>query len=314
MTEFKGLSFLQWLYKYRIALLSIQVIALVFSIVFSSTYFIPKEYKSYAVVYPSNMADYSHESPSEQMIEFLNSIDIKNKVINKFDLGRHYFKLSGSAKLSYDKLYQEYDRNVVITPTLFRAVELDVYDISPDTACEIVNYILEALNKKLLGVQKEKAQEVANMWKAQLDLKKYQIDSMTAISKQLSRQYGLLGDGNQSKEVSKAYYQVLANAKGTSRSDEITEQMKNMEEYDLMFRMINQRIESAVNDENALGVRYEDAMKDVNKHFTYWNLVSAPYAADSYSYPQRKLIILFSCIAGLVFSIIFIRTAERIKF
>lgn len=310
--EFEGLVFLRWIYKHIIPLLIVQVITMVLSVIFSSPYFIPKEYKSYAVVYPSNMSDYSHESPMEQMMEFLNSIDIKNDVIDKFNLRKHYFTFSLAGEATYEKLYHEYDRNVVISPTTYRAVELDVYDVSPDTAYEMVNYILDVLNKKILQVQKEKAVEVANMWKAQLDLKQHQIDSMADISKQLSRQFGLLQDGNQSKEVSKAYYQVLA-SKGINRADEIENQMKNMEEYDLPYRMINERIAAAVNDENALGVRYEEAMKDVNKHFTYWNLVSAPYKDDSYCYPLRKLIVLSACFAALLFSIVFIRTAEKMK-
>ena len=142
MTEFESLNFFQWIYKHLKSLLIIEVIALALSIVFSSQYFIHKEYKSYAVVYPSNMADYSHESPCEQMIEFLNSVDIKDEVIDKFNLRKHYFNLSRSKKITDDKLYGEYDRNVVVSPTLFRAVELDVYDISPDTPKQMVNYIL----------------------------------------------------------------------------------------------------------------------------------------------------------------------------
>jgi hypothetical protein len=64
MEGFESLSFLQWVYKRIKPLLIMQVIALVLSIVFSSQYFMPKEYKSYAVVYPYNMSDYSHELPS----------------------------------------------------------------------------------------------------------------------------------------------------------------------------------------------------------------------------------------------------------
>jgi len=313
MSEFESLNFFRWIYKHIKLLIGVQVIAVVLAVVFSSQYFIHKEYKSYTIVYPSNMADYSHESPCEQMIEFLNSVDIKNEVIDKFNLTKHYFNLPPNKTISDDKLYREYDRNVVVSPTLFRAVEIDVYDISPDTAYQIVNYVLDALNRKILKVQKTKALEVANMWKTQLDLKQHQIDSMTSIAKQLSKQYGLLEYGSQSKEISKAYYQALAAGKNTKQFDEITQQMQNIEEYGIEFRTINEHIETAVSDQNVLGVKYEDAMKDVNRHFTYWNLVSAPYKNDSSSYPSRLLILLCSCGAALVFSILFIRTFEKIR-
>jgi capsule polysaccharide export protein KpsE/RkpR len=259
------------------------------------------------------MIDYSHESPSEQMIEFLNSMDIKNEVIDKFDLYKHYFNLPGNGKPSYDKLYHEYDRKVIITPTFFRAVELDVTDISSDTAYEMINTILDILNKKLLQVQKEKAVEVADMWKHQLDLKQHQIDSMSNISKQLSKQYGLLIYNNQSKEISKAFYQTLAARKGSKQSDEIIQQMKNFEDHGIEFSIINSQIEAAVNDENTLGTSYANAMKDVNKHFTYWNMVSAPYKSDSPCYPSRLLIVLCACIGTFIFSVVFIRSTEKIR-
>ncbi|HTA28424.1 MAG TPA: hypothetical protein VK809_11580, partial [Bacteroidia bacterium] len=206
MDGFESLSFLKWIYRRIKPLLIIQLIALGLSIVFSSQYFMPREYKSYAVVYPSNMSDYSHESPTEQMIEFLNSVDIKNKVIDKFDLRRHYDFPQGS-KPFYDRLYAKYDKNVTIKPTEYGAVEIIVYDISPDTAYQMVNGILDMLNKKVEEVQKEKSQEVVDMWTLQLSTKKHQIDSMSSLSKQLSNQYGLLEYGSQTREVSRAYYQ-----------------------------------------------------------------------------------------------------------
>jgi hypothetical protein len=310
MAKFESWSFLQWLSKHFIALFIMQVIALALSITFSSPYFIPKEYKSYALIYPANMADYAHESPTEQMLEFFSSVDIKNAVIEKFNLGKHYF---GNKKVSYDKLYRQYDKNVVVSPTLFKAVELDITDISPDTAYEMVNYTLQILNKKILKVQKEKAMEVAEMWKTQLDLKQNQIDSMTNAAHQLSRQYGLVDYEAQSREVSKAYWTALALGKSSKNLSEITQQLNNLEDYGIKFKITNQHIETAVNDQNLLGVKYEDAMKDVNKHYTYYNLVSAPYKADSSCYPLRWVIVLLSCLSAFVFSVLFISTAEKIR-
>lgn len=310
MARFKSWSFLQWLSRHFVALLIVQVIAILLSIIFSSSHFIPKEYESYSIVYPANMADYAHESPSEQMLEFFSSVDIKNAVIQKFKLEKHYF---GSKKVSYDKLYHEYDRNVVVSPTLFRAVELDVTDVNPDTAYEMVSYILDILNKKILEVQKEKALEVAVMWKTQLDLKQYQIDSMTTAANQLSRQYGLVDYEGQSREVTKAYWAALASGKDSKHITELTQQLNNLEDYGIKFKIINQHIETAVNDQNLLGVKYEDAMKDVNKHYTYYNLVSAPYKADSSCYPIRWVIVLLSCLSAFVFSVLFISTVEKAK-
>jgi capsular polysaccharide biosynthesis protein len=310
--RFESLSFLKWLGKYLRPLLVIQITALILSIIFTSSFFIPKEYKSFTIIYPSNMSDYSHESPSEQMLEFLNSVDIKNAVIDKFDLLNHY-ELKKNGNPYIEKIYHQFDNNVSVKPTEYGAVELTVSDRSPDTACLMVNYILEVLNKKILTVQRGKAIEVANLLKTQLDLKHHQIDSLSKISKQLSEQYGLLEFDNQTREVTRAYYQAIASGKSQKQVDEIQQQLKNLQEHGIEYREINQHIDLYISSESALGMKYEDAMKDVNRNFTFWNSVSAPYIPDNYSYPPRLLFILGACFAVFLFSILFLRGSEKLK-
>ena len=290
-------------------LIVIQIIALVCSLIFSSQYFMPKEYRSYTTVYPYNMSEYSHEIPSEQMIEFLNSVDIKNQVIEKFNLRDHYGIIQ-NGKPYIDKLYAEYDHNVNVQPTEYGAVTIKVYDTNPDTAFAMVNGILDILNKKIHQVQKEKSMEVANMLKMAMDARKHQIDSMSVLSKDLSTKYGLLEYESQTREVTRAYYQT---AKGSKQSDELALQIKNLEDHGIEFRSVNQHIESALQDFAAIEAKYNDAMRDANKNLTYWNMVSAPFKPDTYCYPLRTLIILGSCFAALVFSIVVMRSLEKLR-
>lgn len=311
MESFESLDFLRWIFRKIKPLIIVQVGALVCSIIFSSQFFMPKEYGSETVVYPYNMSEYSHELPSEQMLEFLNSTDIKNKVIDRFDLSKHY-DIPKNGKPYLDRLYSEYDHNVNVKPTEYGAVEIKVYDISPDTAFEMVNGILDILNNKLHQVQKEKSMEVANMYRMALETRKHQIDSMQSLSKELSTKYGLLEYESQTREVSRAYYQSLASGR-SSKNDEITQQIKNLQDYGMEFRALNQHIESAIIDYNDKEIKYDDAMKDVNKNLTYWNMVSAPFKPDTYCYPLRLLIVLGTCFAAFVFSIVVMRAMEKLK-
>jgi hypothetical protein len=310
--RFESLSFFQWIFKHIRALLLVQVFAFTLAFVFTTPYFIPREYKSFAIIYPSNVTDYSRESPTEQLLEFLNSVDIKNEVIAKFNLIEHY-TIKQEGKPYFDRLYLEFSNNVLVKPTEYGAIELTVNDISPDTAFRMVNYILEILNKKIQAVQKEKAEEVASVLKNQLDSKQRQIDSLSVISKKLSSEYGMLDFESQTREVSRAYYEALSSGKSQKDLDEIKEQMTNLEQYGILFREINQRIAAEIEAESALGVRYEEAMREVNKQFTFWNMVSTPYKPDTYSYPPRSLFIMITCFAAFIFSILFMRGLDKLK-
>jgi len=307
MNAFGNTNYLKWLAGHGKALISIQVIAIIGGIVFSSPFFIPKQYKSFAVVYPYNFSVYSHESPTEQMMQFLTSRDIKEAVIKKFNLVKHY-NIDTTNREWKSELLEKYDKDIIVNSTEYEAVELVVYDVSPDTAYKIVNGILDILNNKVLGVQKEKSLEVAKMWKKQLDMKKKECDSLSDLSKSLSVQFGLLDYGNQTREVTKAYYSGSG-----AKSGEVATEMKNMEEKGTELAAVNQHLNAALVNYDDILVKYEDAERDVNKQLTYSNVVTSPYAADKKSYPIRWLVVLITCISAFLFSSVVIRVAERLK-
>ena len=168
MSAFNNTNYLKWLLDHRKALLMVQVIAIVASVVFSAPYFMPQQFKSFAVVYPYNFSTYSHETPTEQMMEFLGSRDIKEGVIRKFNLAKHYQIDTVDDREWKSRLLEKYDKNVLVSSTEYEAVEITAYDVNPDTAYRIVKGILNVLNEKVLQVQKSKSQEVANIWKKQL--------------------------------------------------------------------------------------------------------------------------------------------------
>jgi hypothetical protein len=66
------------------------IIAIVLAAIFSSPFFITPKFKSSARVYPSNISAISEESETEQMLEIMNSADIKLKMMKAFNLDEVY--------------------------------------------------------------------------------------------------------------------------------------------------------------------------------------------------------------------------------
>ncbi len=121
MNELKNTSFVKWLWHHKISLLIVQVLAITASIIFSAPKFIRPEYKSCAVLYPYNLTASSRESSTEQMLQFLNSTDIKHEVIREFGLIK-YYKIDTIKKSWYSRLLDVYDRNISISSTEFEAL------------------------------------------------------------------------------------------------------------------------------------------------------------------------------------------------
>jgi len=70
---------------------SIVLIVIVASIVsFAASFLIKEKYKSNAIVYPVNLYQNSEESPSEQLLQYFLSDDIKYKLAKDFNLFSRY--------------------------------------------------------------------------------------------------------------------------------------------------------------------------------------------------------------------------------
>jgi len=87
---FNSKNIVDILLKWKLHLAIIVVVTVAVSAIISSPLVITPLYKSYTVVYPSNISPYSDENETEQMVQILQSRDIRDSVIMKFDLARHW--------------------------------------------------------------------------------------------------------------------------------------------------------------------------------------------------------------------------------
>lgn len=94
------------------------VIAIIVSALFSSPFFIAPKYKSTAIAYPSNLITYSTESSTEQLLQLLHGNDIRDSIIEKFDLGNHY-EMDTASSGYWAKLFREFEGNVTIKKNKF---------------------------------------------------------------------------------------------------------------------------------------------------------------------------------------------------
>ncbi|HXB13749.1 MAG TPA: hypothetical protein VNZ45_17300, partial [Bacteroidia bacterium] len=146
-----------------------------------------------------------------------------------------------------------------------------------------------------------------------LDAKKRELDSLSAITKQMSVQYGLLDYDSQTREVLKAYYQMLSSAKSGKPFEETSAQIKNLEEKGQEFKELEGHLKNVGKDYDDVLSKYEDALNDENKQITYANVVENPFPAYSPAYPVRWLVVLASAIAAFIFSTVVLLTIEKAR-
>ena len=289
--------FLKLIIKWRFQFIIVTVAAIIVASIFSSEMFIPAKYKSFAIVYPSNLTPYGHESPAEQMMQLLESADIRNSIIKKFDLCKRY-EIDTTAKSGKSSLIATYESNVSISRTQFESVEIKVLDTDPQIACDMVKEIISALNLKARNLQRDKTKEVLVVLTNELNYKQHQLDSINDRLNELRNKYQILDYKAQSKEVLKGYVKSLGNGKG---SKEINEMMKNLEEKGGDYYSSVSVYDELLKGYSVIKLQYDETWKDFNKELTYTNMVTYPSPSDKKAYPIRSLIVLISAVSANMF-------------
>lgn len=289
--------------KYKWHILAVTVVAAVLGAIFSSSAFITPLYKSEAVAYPSNLSTYSNENETEQMLQIAGSQIIKDSIIEKYDLWKHY-KVSRDYKYAKSTMMYKYGQNVRITKTPFDAVSIVVLDKSPDTAAMIANDILVLYNNLVYDLHKDKYVEAAEMLKEQLARKQHDIDSMKNRMMELSQNYGLLDYEAQSREVSRS---ILS---GSTKANELK---TNMELYGAEMIDLQEKIENEA-------IMYSEVKRDYEVEYRYavsprsfYTLVTAAYPDDHKTYPVRWVIVALCALGACLLSVLVAFVVERRK-
>ncbi|MDT8393580.1 MAG: Wzz/FepE/Etk N-terminal domain-containing protein [Bacteroidales bacterium] len=299
--------------KWWVHIVIIAVIAVLLGVLFSSSIFITPKYKSYAVVYPHNIAPYSDESETEQMLQLLQSKDIKDSVIKKFDLAAHY-EVDSNFKYFYSTIYYEYSQNVNINKTPYESVEITVLDKDPFLANEMVYAIIHFYNKKVRKVHNDKYLEVIRMYEAILAKKQAHMDSLKGRLQTLSTEYGLIEYESQAEEITKGYLRTVMGASTTNiNQSEVMRLKENIEQHGGELIEIVEAIKNESKNLALLKVDYENAVRFYTDELTYANIVTPPYPADKKSYPVRWLIVMFTLIATVFLTIVIILIIERYR-
>ena len=291
--------------KWKIHFMIITAASIVVSIIFSCAYFMPPTYKSTAVVYPSNIIPYSDESPSEQLLQLLESGDIRNAVVRKFKLADHY-KIDTTAKSGLFELIKDYQSNVEVKRTQFNSIEIMAFDTDPQIACDMVTEIIEALNLKARNLQRSKTKEVLTIVENQMKLKEKQVDSVKAILQELRVNYQLLDYDVQVKEVTKNYFKALNSGTRKENLKDIDVLMRNLEEKGGEFYQTKKTFDVLLKSQNEIKLEHDKVVSDLRKVLTYTNLVSKPFPADKKTYPIRWLIVLGSATSANLFLLLVI--------
>ncbi|MEI6122119.1 MAG: Wzz/FepE/Etk N-terminal domain-containing protein [Bacteroidota bacterium] len=315
--DFNTSNFLFFLYKWKKPLIIICVISAIVS--GGLSFLITPKYKSTVILFPTStnsiskalltdnsggkqdILEFGEEAQTEQLLQILNSNEIRARVIKKFNLMQHY-DIESDSKYKMTKMYDEYSNNITYRRTEYMAVEITVLDKEPQMAADIANYISDQLDSVKNKMQKERAVKafkiVETEYKKLINDIKMLEDSLTVL-----RKLGI----NDYETQAEAYNTQLAIALSKNNKEAvraIEERLKLLGDYGSAYVSIRDELELEKKQLSAIKAKYEEAKVDAQEELPAKFVVDRAYKAERKSSPVRWIIVFVSCISAFLLSVL----------
>ena len=284
-------------------LLVIGAVAAIFATVFSMPRFIPPKYKSEAVIYPANLGKYAEENGLEQMQQYLESNELRDHIIKKFNLYDEYdIKQDDPNKRT--SMNAAYAEHITFEETRFESIKINTLSTDPVKARDIAQEIIDELNRIIRATERKKYQEIVVINKKMMDDKKKHLDSLENIIREISTKYGILDYITQSERVTEKYMDFLLSGKKGKDFEEAKTLYENLQKYGRKYHDYHAQLNIVNENYMARLMSYEHSLKDLNKVQTYSNVLVKPQVSDKKASPIRWLIVVIAVVASMGFTFV----------
>jgi uncharacterized protein involved in exopolysaccharide biosynthesis len=324
--RFDSIDFINYVWAKRILLITISIIAFIISAIVSLT--ITPKFKSAVVLFPASSASISKsllsrnttpqndivrfggEEEGEQLMQVLNSEEIRGKIIQKFNLAHHY-KIDTTKGFWRTALFGEYKGNIKFMRTELMSVVIEVLDTKPDTAALIANEISNQVDSVMTRIQHDRAKQglaiVEKEYNAMVDQMHLMEDSLKKIG-----ELGVVNNKSQSKAFNDAYAKVLVEGK-TQGAKLIENKLKILAKYGGNYDDLTNLLLYETQRLSELKGKYMEAKVDAEQSIPHKFVVDRAYPSERKAYPKRSLIVLMSTLSAFFVALLLLIIRDSIN-
>jgi uncharacterized protein involved in exopolysaccharide biosynthesis len=319
---------IMFLYRWWKPILIIEILAALSSFIFSEPFFITPKYKSSVILFPTSsnsiskalisntsgptqdILEFGEEEQVEQLIQILNSDEIRDKIVKKYDLMNHY-NIDANAEFKNTALQLEFTNNISFSRTEFMSAEISVLDKSPTIAADIANDIASLVDTVKNRMQKERAiQGLKIVKEAYFGLVKE--IRLLEDSLKILRKLGVFDYESQSEVMNDAYAQAVASG-NSSAMKMLEDKLKILADYGGAYVSIRDHLEHEKKQLSEIKEKYLEAKIDAEQKISYKFIVSKAYPAEKKTYPVRWLIMVISLLSAFLLAMVVIMMIENIS-
>jgi len=326
--DFNSSNLLLFVVRWRKPLSVVTVLAAVASVIFSAPVFVPPKYLSTVIMFPTSTASVSkallaqnpqgkqdllqfgEEEQAEQLLQILNSDEIRDRIVQKYDLMNHY-RIDTTAQYKFTKLFKEYESNIKFKRTEFQSVRVDVLDTDPYIAAAIANDIAALVDSVKNRMQQERAYKAMRIAEAEYfgmrDYVQELEDSLNTL-----RSMGINDYESMAERFTEYYAKAILEGNQRAMS-KLEEQLATLSKYGGAYVSIRDILEHEKKQLSHLRVKYKEARVDAEQTLPHKFIVNNAVPAEKKTYPIRWLIVLVSTTSAFLFTLLFIIAMENVK-
>lgn len=256
-------------------------------------------YESRAVFYPTNPSRtdrqvlfnkqgselgsdfFGTKNDVDRFLSIANSAPVVDFIVNWYDLATHYGYDTSSTRFKRYKVTEEFKDNYKAIKTEFSAIEITLIDTDPVKASEMVNMIVEVIDKFNKQNIKDNKTQVLSMFEQSLESKQNEVNMLTDTLAKLKASYDIKESGVPSQEG--ASYVVTANNAQVAET----------------FKVLRSRQENAIRDLNEIKTLFDQNEAVSGEDVSSVYVVEKAYPSEKKAKPKRSVI----CIAVFLISL-----------
>jgi tyrosine-protein kinase Etk/Wzc len=318
-SENQSYDLISFLWKNKNPLITIAIIALVVSSIVSLL--MNEKFESTVTLYPAktssvtfnevitedqSVSKFGENEEAEQMLQILESSSIRNKIIDKFNLLKHY-EIDLESKYINTDLTKTYLENINFKRNNNGAVLITVLDKSPDTAALIANEIASLFDNTKNAMIHERALTDFKIKKEKLDKIIAQMQSLRDTMSKLSSL------GVVTNDAYRALTEGYVNSKDSEIKKSFKTKMNMTEKYGSLLKSFQVKVEFLSERLATMETSYEQAESDATSYLSHKFIVEKAYPAEKKAYPIRWLIVVLSTFSSVLLAIVGILVKKQIE-
>lgn len=246
----------------------------------------------------------------DQMLQILNSREMKKHLIETFNLAVHY-DIKPNSKYWETKLYKAVKNSCQFSRTDFMGVQISVIDEDPQFAADMANEIADYYDILKRKIIKQRTEEGFAIIEKEMEKTEETIallvDSMSVIMS-----HGIYDYESQSERLIQQYAKDKASG-NTVAANRIKEELAILEQWGPKYMSVRDRILFLKESQMYLQQKYQAMRADADYALPQKFIVESAVASDKKEYPKRMTIVIMTTICSLALALLLIICQESIK-